>query len=166
MKRLTPWVLSVISILAGGQARAHQAMDLVDRTTLDGIWEGFDATRGYLALLRVDEREPAILVLVRADMPSQPGYRFEIEKPQVTADGRIDLIGNDQEHGLRIRARGKGRAAGAIGLISLRLEWLKSTTVLVGYTLGELDFKKTVPTLAREMAKAEERAVHRLEESR
>jgi hypothetical protein len=50
--------------------------------------------------------------------------------------------------------------------MSLRLEWLKSTTILVGFTLGELEVKKTVPTLAREMAKAEQRAVQRLEESR
>jgi len=166
MKRLALWILPFISILVWGHAHATEAMDLVDRTTLNGTWEGFDAAKGYLVLLRVDKVGPAILVLIHADMPSQPTYRFEIGKPQVTADGHVELVGNDQERGLRIRASGRGRAGGTIGLMSLRLEWLKSTTILVGFALGELEVKKTVPTLAREMAKAEERAVQRLEESK
>ena len=165
MSRLAPWALVLIGSFAGAHAGATAAMDLVDRTTLNGTWEGFDAVNGHLVLLRVHAAKPAILVLIDAAMPNQPSYRFEIENPRLGADGVVDMVGTDRAKGLRISAKGKGRAAETIGVMSLRFEWLKSRNIIAELPF-DLDVTRTPPTLAREMAKAELLAVQRIEENK
>jgi hypothetical protein len=137
-------------------------MGLVDRQSLCGSWEGFDAARGYLALLRVKESGPATLVLVHAAMPNQPSYRFEIADPKVSGNGVVDLVGSDQESGLRIRATGKGRASEAIGLVTLAFEWRPGRMIMAGADPGEITLRKSPPTLAQSMAAAEQIAITRL----
>ena len=160
--RMACWGLVITTACFAVRAHATAGMELVDRSTLCGSWEGFDAAKGYLVLLRVAARGPATLVLVHAAMPMQPSYRFEIENPKVSGNGMVDLVGSDRESGLRIRAKGKGRAGESIGLITLALEWLPGRMTMLGSDPGEIALRKSPPRLAQDMAAAEQIAITRI----
>ena len=143
--RVACWGLAITTACFAVRAHATAGMPVVDRPSLCGTWEGFDAAKGYLVLLRVEKKGPATLVLVHAAMPKQPSYRFEIADPKVSGNGIVDLVGSDQESGLRISAKGKGRAGGSIGLITLAFEWLPGRMIMVGSDPGEIALKKVAP---------------------
>ena len=156
------WVLAIATACFAVRAHATAGLPVVDHFHRYAELRRFDAAKGYLVLLRVEKKGPATLVLVHAAMPKQPSYRFEIADPKVSGNDMVDLVGSDQESGLRIRAKGKGRAGESIGLITLAFEWLPGRMIMVGSDPGEIALKKSPPTLAQSMAAAEQIAITRI----
>ena len=146
-------VCALIGCLVPSNAFATAGLPTIDNMTIQGKWESIDWEHSMFVLMQVENGRAKV---VMTGGSQQAEIVLQSEKVSVS-HGNVSFIARDVTSGMAIRVSGRGRAAGAIGILRCSLQVLDTgTTNFKGMELAFLKAAKT--SRAAQLAKAEMRA--------